>query len=519
MPYINFARKYRPQTFEDLIGQEAVQRTLKNAIVEGRIAQAYLFAGPRGVGKTSAARILSKALNCEKGPTPAPCNKCPSCVEITIGSSMDVVEIDGASHTQVENVREIRDAVRYMPTRGKFKIYIIDEVHMLSASAFNALLKTLEEPPPHTIFIMATTEPRKLPLTVVSRCQRYEFRPISVELTERRLQEVAEKEGIQIDPEGVMLLAMRAEGSLRDALSLFEQAVSFSGNILKKEVIEELLGILPKERLYKLTDMIIKRETAQVLKLTDELYSQGFEIKSLVEALALHFRNLTVFYINPDMIRFLPGEREVIERQSKSGDFELFLRLEKEFLRIYEIVSRSSYPRFVLESELLSITAINPIASARQILEKIKGMQDIHNLKGNHIIEKETSEPPRKKKADEEETEEWLEFIDYMKKNNVLLSVILKNARFESGENGNIYLHFPESDRGIVSAQRDEIEGELQRYLKRDVKVDFRWEKDFVVPRKSIEDMKREAIEDKTVQSALKIFKGRIFDVKINSQD
>ncbi len=519
MPYINFARKYRPQTFEDLIGQEAVQRTLKNAIMEGRIAQAYLFAGPRGVGKTSAARILSKALNCEKGPTPEPCNKCMTCVEITVGSSMDVVEIDGASHTQVENVREIRDAVRYMPARGKFKIYIIDEVHMLSTSAFNALLKTLEEPPPHTIFIMATTEPRKLPLTVLSRCQRYEFRPISVELAEKRLQEVAEREGIEIDPEGVQLLAMRAEGSLRDALSLLEQAVSFAGNVLKKEVIEELLGLLPKERLYKLADMIIKRETAQVLRLTDELYSQGFEIKSLVEALALHFRNLAVFCISPDMIKFLPGEREVIERQSKSGDFELFLRLEKEFLKIYELVSRSSYPRFVLESELLSITAINPVASARQILEKLKELQDVHNLKEKQIVEKKTAEPAAKDEAGGIGTGEWLEFIDYMKKNNVLLSVILKNARFESGENGNIYLHFPESDRGIVSAQRDEIEGELQRYLKRDVKVDFRWEKDFVVPRKSIEDMKREAIEDKTVQSALKIFKGRIFDVKINSQD
>lgn len=516
MPYLNFARKYRPQTFEDLIGQEAVQRTLKNAITEGRIAQAYLFAGPRGVGKTSAARILSKALNCEKGPTPEPCNKCPACVEITIGSSMDVVEIDGASHTHVDNVREIRDAVRYLPTKGKFKVYIIDEVHMLSTSAFNALLKTLEEPPPHTIFIMATTEPRKLPLTVVSRCQRYEFKPISVELTEKRLQEVADKEGIKIDPEGVMLLAMRAEGSLRDALSLFEQAVSFSGTILKKEVIEELLGVLPKERLYKLTDMILKRDTSKVLRQIDELYSQGFEIKSLVEALALHFRNLAVFLINHEMIKFLPGEKEVIEMQSKSGDFELFLRLEKEFLRIYELVARSSYPRFVLESELLSITAINPIASAREILENLKEILGIQGLNRKDIIEKKTAEPISKKKVDEIDAQEWLEFLDWTKKNNVILSAMLRNAKFEKGPNGNIYLNFPESDKGIVSAQKDEIEGEFKKCLGREVKVEFRWDKDFIAPRKSVEELKRDAIEDESVKSALETFEGRIFDVKVN---
>jgi DNA polymerase-3 subunit gamma/tau len=515
MPYINFARKYRPQSFEDLIGQEAVQRTLKNAIKEGRIAQAYLFAGPRGVGKTSAARILSKALNCEKGPTPEPCNKCQPCTEITTGSSMDVIEIDGASHTQVDNVREIRDAVKYMPTKGKYKIYIIDEVHMLSTAAFNALLKTLEEPPPHTVFIMATTEPRKLPLTVISRCQRYEFKPISIELAEKRLQEVAEKEGIKIDPEGLMLLAMRAEGSLRDALSLFEQAVSFSGKVLKKEVIEELLGVLPKERLYKLAGMIIKRETAGVLKLTDELYSQGFEIRSIVEALALHFRNLAVFYINPEMLKLLPGEREVIETQSSSGDFELFLRLEKEFLRIYELVSRSSYPRFVLESELLSITAINPVASARQILEKLKGMTGIEGVKENKTFEK-TDETVSKKKIDDIDEQQWNEFFDYTRNNNVILSAMLKNAKFEKGANGNICLVFPESDKGIVTAQKDEIEGDLKRFFKREIRVDFRWERDFIAPQKSVEDLKREAIEDESVKTALEIFEGRIFDVKVN---
>lgn len=521
MSYINFARKYRPQTFEELLGQEAVQRTLQNAIKEGRIAQAYLFAGPRGVGKTSAARILSKALNCEKGPTPEPCNKCSSCVDVISGSSMDVIEIDGASHTQVDNVREIRDAVKYLPSKGRYKVYIIDEVHMLSVSAFNALLKTLEEPPPHTVFIMATTEPRKLPLTVISRCQRYEFKPIPVELAEKRLEEVAKIEGIKIDPEGLMLIAMRAEGSMRDALSLLEQIVSFAGNDIRREVVEEVLGILPKERITQLSELILKRNATEVVRQVDELYFQGYDIKSIVEALAIHFRNLAIFTINPDLIKFLPGERETLQEQVRSGDFELFLRLEKEFLRIYEQVARSSYPRFVLEAELLSITALNPVASAKQILDELKAITALGGIKEGGVPEKRT-EPERieYKKKDEEIVNQsiWSEFLEYIKKNNTLLSAILKKATFEKGDNGCIYLLFPESDKGLVTAQKEDIESEIKRFFKRDVRIDFKWEKKLVSGARSPEELKKEAIEDSIVKTALEIFEGKIFGVKV-SQD
>lgn len=513
MQYINLARKYRPQTFDDLIGQEHVQRTLKNAISEHRIAQAYLFAGPRGVGKTSAARILAKALNCEKGPTPEPCDNCELCREITIGTSMDVVEIDGASHTQVDNVREIRDAVKYMPTKGKYKVYIIDEVHMLSTAAFNALLKTLEEPPLHTIFIMATTEPRKLPLTVISRCQRYEFRPISLELVANRLRTVAEKESIQIDDECLQMLAMRSEGSLRDGLSLLEQAASFSGNRITKAVLEELLGILPKEQLYKLVEKILKRDAGGTLKLIDELYSSGFDVRFIVEALALHFRNLVVLKVSPELINLLPGERELLEKQSREGDLELFLRFQREFLRIYETVTRSSYPKFVLESELLSITAINPVASAKQIIEKLESL----GFKGGELKPKETKpeEGISKKKQETIDETEWTEFLDYTRNNNVILFTILKNARFEKSEDGVVILTFPEADKNIVSAQKDDLEAEFKRITKKDFRIELRWVKDKDIPKKSIEELKRETIEDEIVEQALKIFEGRIFDIKI----
>jgi len=514
MPYINFARKYRPQSFEELFGQEAVQKTLKNAIKEGRIAQAYLFAGPRGVGKTSAARILSKALNCEKGPTPDPCNQCPSCGEITSGTSMDVVEIDGASHTQVENVREIRDAVKYLPTRGRYKVYIIDEVHMLSNAAFNALLKTLEEPPPHTVFIMATTEPRKLPLTVISRCQRYEFKPISVELTERKLREVAQQEGVKIDQEAIVLLAMRAEGSLRDALSLLEQAVSFAGGTVNREMVEALLGVLPKERIHRLSEEILKKDTSKILQLVDELYFQGFDIKSIVESLVLHFRNLALFRINPELVKPLPGEREVLESQSRFGDFELFLRLEKEFLRIYEHVSRSSYPRFVLEAELLTITAINPVASAKQILDKLKELTAKFET-GYNSGEKKTPDEQRIPAGGINQSS-WMDFIEFVKSSNVILSVILKNARFGGEVNNALTLIFPETDKGIVQAQKQEIEDEIKGFFKRELKIDFQWEKRAVVKRPSPEEIKKEAIEDESVRIAMEVFDGKIFDVKLN---
>ncbi len=229
MSYLVLARKWRPQTFEDLVGQEHVSRTLGNAIASGRVHHAFLFTGARGVGKTSAARILAKALNCETGPTPTPCNLCPACLEISSGQGGDVFEIDGASNTGVDDVRELRENIRYLPSRSPYKIFIIDEVHMLSINAFNALLKTLEEPPAHAKFILATTEPHKIPITILSRCQRFDFRKISLPRVVGRLREIVDAEGIGISDAALGLVARRGEGSMRDALSTLDQVIAFCG--------------------------------------------------------------------------------------------------------------------------------------------------------------------------------------------------------------------------------------------------------------------------------------------------
>src|SRR5262245_13187627 len=250
MAYLVSARRWRPQTFEDLIGQEHVARTLGNAIRSDRVAHAFLFTGVRGVGKTTAARILAKALNCERGPTPTPCNVCVNCLEITAGNAVDVLEIDGASNTGVDDVREIIDNVRYQPAKSRFKIYIIDEVHMLSTSAFNALLKTLEEPPPHVKFIFATTDPHKVPHTIHSRCQRYDFKRIPLRLIVERLAHIVRSDGIEVSERALFLVAREAEGSMRDAQSMLDQVIAFAGKKVRDEDVADALGLADRSGLY-----------------------------------------------------------------------------------------------------------------------------------------------------------------------------------------------------------------------------------------------------------------------------
>ena len=267
MAYQVLARKWRPQNFEEVVGQEPITRTLQNALTAGRVAHAFMFSGPRGVGKTTVARILAKALNCEAGPTPHPDNTCQMCQEITNGSSMDVLEIDGASNNGVEEVRNLREKIKYLPTQGKYRVYIIDEVHMLSTAAFNALLKTLEEPPAHAVFILATTEIHKVPVTILSRCQRYDFRRIPTGLIQAHLAKLAEQEGWKIDPEGLALVARAAEGGLRDAQGFLDQVVTFGGDGVSVPEIARILGVTDRAALLGALTAIIDRHGPDLLSL------------------------------------------------------------------------------------------------------------------------------------------------------------------------------------------------------------------------------------------------------------
>ncbi len=294
MSYRVFARKYRPQTFEEVVGQEHITRTLQNAISNGRVAQAYLFVGPRGIGKTSTARILAKALNCVDGPTAVPCGKCDACVEIAEGRSLDVLEIDGASNNGVENIRELRDNAAYAPARGPYKIYLIDEVHMLSAGAFNALLKTLEEPPSHVKFIFATTEAQKVPATITSRCQRFDLRRIPTEAIASHLLAIAEKEQITLEESAAMAIARGADGGLRDAESMLDQAVAFCGQTITGHDVMSVFGFTSRETISALMERILERDAASGLKIVAEQAEAGKDLSRLLGDLIGHVRDLLV---------------------------------------------------------------------------------------------------------------------------------------------------------------------------------------------------------------------------------
>ena len=303
MSYEVFARKYRPQTFDDLVGQSHVSRTLKNAVAQNRLAHAYLFVGPRGVGKTSTARILAKSLNCVKGPTVTPCGVCDNCREIAAGNSLDVIEIDGASNNSVEDVRQLRDNVRYAPAKGRYKIYLIDEVHMLSSAAFNALLKTLEEPPAHVKFIFATTEPQKVLPTILSRCQRFDLHRIPANLIAQHLQFIAGKEKISLEPAAAHAIARGAEGGLRDAESMLDQLVAFCGEKIGESDVLNVFGFTSEQIVIDITGRILNGETPAALELLYEQSESGKDMMRLMSDLIVYLRDLLVFKAKPDALQ------------------------------------------------------------------------------------------------------------------------------------------------------------------------------------------------------------------------
>ena len=300
--YEVFARKYRPQTFDDLVGQTHVSRTLKNAVAQNRLAHAYLFVGPRGVGKTSTARILAKSLNCIKGPTITPCGVCDNCREIAGGNSLDVIEIDGASNNSVEDVRQLRENVRYAPAKGRYKIYLIDEVHMLSSAAFNALLKTLEEPPEHVKFIFATTEPQKVLATILSRCQRFDLHRIPANLIAQHLQFIATKEKVTLQPAAAHAIARGAEGGLRDAESMLDQLVAFCGEKITESDVLNVFGFTSEQTVSDLTGRILRGETPEAIDLLHEQCEAGKDMMRLMADLIAYLRDLLVFKAKPDAL-------------------------------------------------------------------------------------------------------------------------------------------------------------------------------------------------------------------------
>ncbi len=380
MSYQVFARKYRPQTFDDLVGQNHVSQTLKNAVEQNRLAHAYLFVGPRGVGKTSTARILAKALNClnSPGPTVTPCGVCDNCKEIAAGNSLDVIEIDGASNNSVEDVRELRDNVRYAPAKGRYKIYLIDEVHMLSSAAFNALLKTLEEPPPHVKFIFATTEPQKVLPTILSRCQRFDLHRISAKLIANHLQYIAKQEKITLEPAAAHAIARGAEGGLRDAESMLDQLVAFCGDPISEADVLKVFGFTSEQTVADLTEKILRSATAEAIELVHEQCESGKDMMKLMSDLISYLRDLLVFKVKPEALAddANPELQKSLETESAAIETDRLLELIDQFAAAEGRMKWA--PNKKLHFEVAVIKAIQTLSQVtlNEVIENLSALRD-----------------------------------------------------------------------------------------------------------------------------------------------
>jgi len=388
MSYEVFARKYRPQTFDDLVGQTHVSRTLKNAVAQNRLAHAYLFVGPRGIGKTSTARILAKSLNCIKGPTVTPCGECDNCREIAAGNSLDVIEIDGASNNSVEDIRQLRENVRYAPAKGRYKIYLIDEVHMLSAAAFNALLKTLEEPPEHVKFIFATTEPQKVLPTILSRCQRFDLHRIPANLIAQHLQLIAGKEKITLEPAAAHAIARGAEGGLRDAESMLDQLVAFCGEKIGESDVLNVFGFTSEETVTDLTANILRGETASAVDLLHQQCESGKDMMRLMSDLIAYLRDLLVFKVKPDALKedVDPDVQESLAAHAELITTDRLLDLIDQFAAAEGRMKWA--PNKKLHFEVAIIKAIQTLGQATldEVIERLGELRD-----GKTITQKESS--------------------------------------------------------------------------------------------------------------------------------
>jgi len=378
MSYLVTARKWRPQRFEEVVGQSHVTQTLKNAIATGRIAHAYLFDGTRGIGKTTIARILAKALNCVEGPTPVPCNQCAICQEIAQGNSIDVLEIDGASNRGIDEVRELRENIKYMPAKGRYKIYIIDEVHMLTKEAFNALLKTLEEPPSHVIFILATTEPHKIPNTILSRCQRFHLRLVDLPDIVGRLELIAEREGISIEREALLQIARRAQGSMRDAQSFLDLVVSYAGNTVRKEDIEAILGGVDFELIYEMVECMAEKNPARILELAQRLSPDQQSLKEFCSGLAEYIRDMIITRISNTPERFIacsPHELERIKGLAEKFSLEELGFLFNIILEVDKNLRLVSNLKIFLEVAMVKMALVKPVAPVENLIERLLALE------------------------------------------------------------------------------------------------------------------------------------------------
>ena len=482
--YEVLARKYRPQNFSELAGQEHVSRTLQNAIDSGRVAHAFLFTGARGVGKTSTARIMAKTLNCEVGVTHEPCNVCPQCIEITKGTSTDVFEIDGASNNGVDDVRDLRDNIKYLPSHSRYRIIIIDEVHMLSTNAFNALLKTLEEPPDHVKFIFATTEPHKLPVTILSRCQRFDFKRVTLPKIIARLREIAEKESVAITDTSLALIARKGDGSMRDSLTAFDQVLAFCGNTVSDEDVGTLLGTIDRRLLAEISAAIFGGDTQTVLAGIKQVDLVGYNMRQFCQELIEHFRNLLVIRSvkkPEEILDMTAAELDELNKQSihvSALDIQRRLTL---FIKAESEMAYASFPRLIVEMALLKASLLAPLVPIQELIDKIKGLETAavhtpslpweatratatmmpqHNPPATRPSQSAPVAAPQPAAAGGQA--DWSRFVDFVNAKERLLGSVLEHGSPIRQESGLIEIGFPAGSYYLNAAQDTEFIAEVQ---------------------------------------------------------
>lgn len=553
MSYLVLARKYRPQTFDEVIKQNHVTQTLTNAIKSGRVAHAILFTGPRGTGKTTVARILAKAMNCKEGPTPIPCNTCRSCREITSGNAVDVFEIDGASNNGVEQIRSLRENINYMPAHSPYKIYIIDEVHMLSISAFNALLKTLEEPPSHVMFIFATTEPHKIPVTILSRCQRHDFKLINIESISNHMKEICSKEHIDITEESLMLIAREAAGSIRDALSLLDQTMACSEGTINYKNILDILGVADRKIISDISNAILRKDIPEALNVVDEIYDRGYEMKKFYADIIEHFRNLLVVKMGKNISKLinLPSH-EIDLMQDQAQDIsESYLNQIFDLLFKEEASIRlSAQPKLALEIAFIRLSQIKPALPIDLLIEKLDDLKkDVPAIPANYeVAENEDalkyySKGPQgisEEPTDSTELKEscsatsydpdddfeitWNKLLDIFSKNHPALAANLAKCSLKKLTKENIEIEVHGNGYNLNMIKRDKnvaiIKKMCSKFFNEKMNLIITAENKQNNEKKQQgenqnNNLKQKALSHPLVTDAIEIFNGKVVDVKI----